>query len=329
MAKNRKPRARPVHSSIKIALGYDPKLADQEVLQDWSERKRRVCKPCWELKYCPYGPLVEQSPVVPPLRPGMIEQNAYFRKCLETDMVGDVRALTEELRAEYQEWLEDDQLLLRQALHEVRSQHALDAAARAPDEQQQIAVWLGGDIPPIHIYRAPFDHSQPEIRQEDFPGDFWQELLSAVERIKQKYRDAIVTGVDDYRHKLEPVRRAWFERQLDNFDPDNYSEEVAQTFQEAECNIFGHVCPVFFAAESVTETQEARRIGRHQLPFATMMRIVRRDDYRCQHCKKRLRDDEVEFDHIIPVSKGGSSEEHNLRLTCFDCNRDKSDEYKP
>ncbi len=150
-----------------------------------------------------------------------------------------------------------------------------------------------------------------------------------MERIKQKYRDALVTGVDDYRHKLEPVRRAWFERQLDNFDPDNYPEEVAQTFHEAECNIFGHVCPVFFAAESVRETQEARRIGRHQLPFATMMRIVRRDDYRCQHCKKRLRDDEVEFDHIIPVSKGGSSEEHNLRLTCFDCNRDKSDEYTP
>jgi hypothetical protein len=244
-------------------------------------------------------------------------------------MVGEVRTLTEEIRAEYQEWLEDDQLLLRQALHEVRSQRGLEDAARAPDELQQIAVWLGGDIPPIHIYRVPFDHSQREIREEDFPGDFWQELLSAVERIKQKYRDALVTGVDDDRHKLEAVRRAWFERQLDNFNPDNYPEEVAQTFQEAECNIFGHVCPVFFAAESVTETQEARRIGRHQLPFATMMRIVRRDDYRCRHCKKRLRDDEVEFDHIIPVSKGGSSEEHNLRLTCFECNRDKSDDYTP
>src|SRR5688572_27117364 len=22
-----------------------------------------VCKPCWELKYCPYGPLVEQFPL--------------------------------------------------------------------------------------------------------------------------------------------------------------------------------------------------------------------------------------------------------------------------
>jgi len=92
---------------------------------------------------------------------------------------------------------------------------------------------------------------------------------------------------------------------------------------------FGHICPVFFAAEGMTETQEERRIGRHQPSFETMMRIVRRDDYRCQHCKEKLRDDEVEFDHIIPVSKGGSSEEHNLRLTCFECNRDKSDHYEP
>jgi hypothetical protein len=98
MAKNRKPRARPVHSSIKIALGYDPNLADKEVLQDWNERKRRVCKPCWELKYCPYGPLVEQSPLIPQLRSGRSAECHFDR---QTDKVGDVRTLTEEIRAEY------------------------------------------------------------------------------------------------------------------------------------------------------------------------------------------------------------------------------------
>jgi 5-methylcytosine-specific restriction endonuclease McrA len=59
------------------------------------------------------------------------------------------------------------------------------------------------------------------------------------------------------------------------------------------------------------------------------MRVVRRDNHTCQHCGKQLKDDEVEFDHIIPIVKGGSSEEHNIRLTCFDCNRDKSDDYIP
>ena len=105
---------------------------------------------------------------------------------------------------------------------------------------------------------------------------------------------------------------------MDEFRAENYPDAIPERFTEAECNVFGHICPVFFTAEAMTETQEERRVGRRHLNFTTMMGIVRRDDYRCQHCQKQLRDTEVEFDHIIPVSKGGSSEEHNLRLTCFE-----------
>jgi hypothetical protein len=115
-----------------------------------------------------------------------------------------------------------------------------------------------------------------------------------------------------------------FERDLRSYNSDNYPEEVPRVFQEASCNVFGHICPVFFAAEAISETSEIRRRGRY-IPFKTKIRVVRRDNHTCQHCGVHLRDDELEFDHVIPVSKGGSSEEHNLRLTCFGCNRDKSD----
>lgn len=30
---------------------------------NWENRVKAVCKPCWELKYCPYGPLVEEFPL--------------------------------------------------------------------------------------------------------------------------------------------------------------------------------------------------------------------------------------------------------------------------
>jgi hypothetical protein len=30
---------------------------------DWNRRVQAVCKPCWELKYCPYGPVVEKFPL--------------------------------------------------------------------------------------------------------------------------------------------------------------------------------------------------------------------------------------------------------------------------
>jgi hypothetical protein len=198
------------------------------------------------------------------------------------------------------------------------------------DEEERLRTFSGGKLPPIHIYRTSFDHDvEAELKEEDFLPAIWKKIQQALQEQRSKYADALATGVDDDRRPLDPVRRLWFQRQVDEFDVNDHPEVIPPEFTEAECNIFGHICPVFFAAEALTETSESRRIGRRPIGFATMMRIVRRDDYRCQHCKKRLRDDEVEFDHIIPVSKGGSSEEHNLRLTCFDCNRDKSDDYEP
>jgi 5-methylcytosine-specific restriction endonuclease McrA len=80
---------------------------------------------------------------------------------------------------------------------------------------------------------------------------------------------------------------------------------------------------VVFSAEGFTETDKMRRTGRY-IPFQTEMRVVRRENYTCQHCNKHLQDNEVEFDHIIPFAKGESSDEHNIRLTCHGCNADKS-----
>jgi hypothetical protein len=45
-----------------------------------------VCKPCWELKYCPYGPLVEFFPLVGPGLPlsDVKKSHAYFLDAIRT-----------------------------------------------------------------------------------------------------------------------------------------------------------------------------------------------------------------------------------------------------
>lgn len=48
---------------LKKDLGFDEDTPDEVVEKEWLRRTQHVCKPCWELKYCPYGPLVEQFPV--------------------------------------------------------------------------------------------------------------------------------------------------------------------------------------------------------------------------------------------------------------------------
>jgi hypothetical protein len=195
-------------------------------------------------------------------------------------------------------------------------------------DDEKIHAWMGGPLPAIHIYRAPFEHKDEKLTESDFSPKIWLELNETAKALKVKYREALRTGRIDNRSPLEPPRAAWFRKRVQEFDPQKYPKKVPDIFAEAECNVFGHICPVFFAAEALTETSTERRRGRY-IPFVVKMRVVRRDNHTCQHCSKHLRDDEVEFDHAIPIAKGGSSEEHNIRLTCFDCNRDKSDEYIP
>lgn len=50
-------------------------------------------------------------------------------------------------------------------------------------------------------------------------------------------------------------------------------------------------------------------------------RIFKRDDYTCGYCGER--GGRLECDHIIPVSRGGSHDDNNLRTACFKCNRSK------
>jgi hypothetical protein len=62
--------------------------------------------------------------------------------------------------------------------------------------------------------------------------------------------------------------------------------------------------------------------NRSTIPIDVSNAVWNRDGGRCVMCGSR---EKLEFDHIIPVSKGGSSTYRNLQLLCENCNRKKSD----
>ena len=69
------------------------------------------------------------------------------------------------------------------------------------------------------------------------------------------------------------------------------------------------------------ETNEAGE-DRTAIPSEVRREVWRRDGGRCARCGSRER---LEYDHIIPVTKGGSNTARNIELLCETCNRAKSD----
>jgi hypothetical protein len=68
--------------------------------------------------------------------------------------------------------------------------------------------------------------------------------------------------------------------------------------------------------------EKANPAYREQIPEEVRMYVWRRDNGRCVKCNN---DQDLEFDHIIPLSKGGSNTERNIQLLCSQCNKKKSD----
>jgi hypothetical protein len=65
------------------------------------------------------------------------------------------------------------------------------------------------------------------------------------------------------------------------------------------------------------------RTTRTPIPEAVRSEVWRRDQGECVTCSAK---ENLEFDHIIPVAKGGATSARNLQLLCRTCNQKKGAE---
>ena len=66
---------------------------------------------------------------------------------------------------------------------------------------------------------------------------------------------------------------------------------------------------------------EELKYERTRIPESVRIAVWRRDQGKCAKCGGR---ENLEYDHIVPVSKGGGNTERNIELLCQNCNRSKS-----
>lgn len=74
--------------------------------------------------------------------------------------------------------------------------------------------------------------------------------------------------------------------------------------------------------ENFDLSETSKKKSREPIPEDVKFEVWRRDQGRCVICGSQ---ENLEFDHIIPFSKGGSSTARNIQLLCQNCNRHKSD----
>jgi len=72
--------------------------------------------------------------------------------------------------------------------------------------------------------------------------------------------------------------------------------------------------------EAFENFEKIRATPREPIPEPIRMFVWQRDRGRCVKCNCQER---LEFDHIIPLAKGGSNTERNIQLLCESCNRAK------
>ncbi len=69
-------------------------------------------------------------------------------------------------------------------------------------------------------------------------------------------------------------------------------------------------------------TKEENAAKRQPIPEEVRIAVWRRDGGQCVKCGGRKK---LEYDHIIPLVKGGSDTVRNIELLCEKCNREKSE----
>lgn len=100
----------------------------------------------------------------------------------------------------------------------------------------------------------------------------------------------------------------------------NASTQCSVTMDIANLNEF-----ILFLSEKIKFKKSAA--GQRALMTSQLrQRIKKRDNFTCKSCNVSLDQEPhllLEIDHIVPISRGGLTEESNLQTLCWRCNRSK------
>ena len=149
--------------------------------------------------------------------------------------------------------------------------------------------------------------------KEMMPSDF-REIEPEIIKIREIIKNGDPVRVIYDRHFL-------YKDAIYKFDRDDYSSEEMTLqildLEDKERRKFERLKRKFELSQQMEKTPR-----RGAIPEEVRIAVWRRDSGKCAKCGSRKN---LEYDHIIPVSKGGGNTVRNIELLCEECNRKKRD----
>ncbi len=230
----------------------------------------------------------------------------YAIESSKTDTtVSSPKTLIDKLRQEYHDAMHSIDLQSGEEINSGQEMRGIFTFTTALNKLSEIHEQLST------FYRALFSFSEllkrnnsqrlKQLGQEMLPT---LELLKTVdaEEAKEKY-------VLDQFHKIGLRKQHWYLKE-------SFLLEIEYMIDTLAILIEPEFIPVANADNSPGKEESDRYISSE-----VKLNVWRRDQGKCVECGGKER---LEYDHIIPVSKGGSNTERNVQLLCETCNRKKA-----
>lgn len=132
----------------------------------------------------------------------------------------------------------------------------------------------------------------------------------------------LIFRADAQAHEIRPKRIIDLESYSDAIAIYTSTRRGTMTYRCNDAEMLGAIIEgVVKKANYMASASFSSAQGRH-IPDTVKRQVWSRDGARCVRCRA---DDYLEFDHIIPHSKGGANSVNNIQLLCRRCNLAKSD----
>jgi len=139
-------------------------------------------------------------------------------------------------------------------------------------------------------------------------NELWEAARNTPQKIKYEDRSGR-PNVSFWAYCVEDKQTVWF-------DDENLTSEQIMALVNQKLRKKAR------ALSNALAEMDAPKQRRETISDEVRIFVWQRDGGKCVKCGGK---EKLEYDHIIPVSKGGSNTERNLQILCENCNRSKHD----